>query len=85
MRDPAPCAQAGRLQGFREKDLPMVGFLGWGTPTREEEHGQGQYHSFHLGDLEEKRGLAEWVGLWHGGTLYSPTHSRQERRKKVLE
>lgn len=47
MRNPVPCAQEGGPQGLREKPPPMVGYLGWGAPTREEEHGQGQHHRFH--------------------------------------
>lgn len=37
--------------------------------------------AFILGDLEEKRGLAEWVGLWRRGALCSPS-SFQAREEK---
>lgn len=46
-RNSAPCAQEGGPQGFREKGSPDGWPLGWGAPTREEEHGHGQHHSFH--------------------------------------
>lgn len=37
----------GWATGVWGESPPMVGSLGWGTPTRQEEHGQGQHRSFH--------------------------------------
>lgn len=86
VRDSAPCAQEGRPQGFREKDslddwLPR---LGGHLPVRKSA-AKVSTTAFILGDLEEKRGLYEQVGLWHGGALCSPTQSRQGKRRKVTE
>lgn len=77
----------GWATGVWGESPPMVGSLGWGTPTRQEEHGQGQHRSFHpegpWGTWRRRRG---WLS---GGPLAcgSPVlpHSLQQGEEKGAE